>query len=214
MVKESSPIFQGLKLVDLKEMGIRRFLDALGKLPALPGLQLPKIVQVGFIINDFKLAVKEYSRFFGVTTWYYFDFATADNLIQYNGKMIAVSLGVGMCYVGNLQVEFIEVKGGDESMYSEHLRQYGESLHHVGYVMRDVKGALKEMEARGFKIILKAIVKSGKAKSRFGFIDTVKSVGVVIEFMEPIYDGIHVGFDEIALKLGHFLGANKKIQVS
>ncbi len=101
------------------------------------------------------------------------------------GKVEVVkSMSVKLCFVnvGGTKIELLE--GIDNnSPISKFINRKGEGVHHICYVVDDIKTVLQKLKSRGYKLIDK-VPKEGAGGSMIAFVHPVAASGVLIELKE------------------------------
>ena len=84
-----------------------------------------------------------------------------------------------MATMGKTQIEFIQPLEG-ESIYKKFLEEKGGGIHHVGFYVKDIKEAMKSIEAKGVKPLVNVNVLGVNC----AYYDTMKEFGHHIELIE------------------------------
>lgn len=117
-------------------------------------------------------------------------------------------------YSGKLMIELIEVKGGDDNIYTEHLAEHGEGLHHLGVEVTDFDTKMKQVKALDIPVIQHGTVKSkGGAISKMAYLDTTAALGYPIEIMETRLFGLALGKGKFLMNIGCLLGDATKVRL-
>lgn len=80
-----------------------------------------------------------------------------------------------------LQIELIE-PGDSPSTWKEHLETYGEGVHHISFVVKDMDEKIKLLEELGYPVIQTGNFFNGKG--RYAYMDTTSTYKVIIELLE------------------------------
>lgn len=138
------------------------------------------ITQIGIIVKDIEKTSQAYADFLGVekplANW-------TDPVDQaeteYNDAQSPARARLAFFDMGSLQLELIEP---DEhpSTWREHLDKHGEGVHHIAFVVEDMKGTVKKMEAKGMPLIQKGEYTGG----RYAYMDTNDDLKVLLELLE------------------------------
>ncbi len=177
----------------------------------IAALGLPRVYQLGIVVQSVEKALPFYTEFMGIRPWYRGKVAEMTTI--YQGVEIDADVDMVFGYSGRLMIEIIEPKRGDDNIYSEHLKTQGEGLHHLGVEVRDYDGYMKKVGAMGIPIIQSGALKSkGGAMSRFAYIDTTGWCGYPIEIMETRLFGLPVGKGKFMMNVGCLLGDAEKVQ--
>jgi methylmalonyl-CoA/ethylmalonyl-CoA epimerase len=84
--------------------------------------------------------------------------------------------------VGESRIELLEPTGED-SPIAKFLARRGEGIHHVCFAVEDLEAALKDLAARGFRLIHSSPVPGADGK-RVAFLHPEAGHGVLIELAE------------------------------
>ncbi len=112
------------------------------------GLGLPQIDQVGFVVKSVDEAEKRYGALFG-------PFTRMDGSVQaatYRGREADAQLEILFGRSGELEMEFIEWKGG-ESPHREFIEQGREGMHHIRYRVDDTDAWIERLAEVGYRPI-------------------------------------------------------------
>lgn len=175
-------------------------------------LGLPRVYQLGVIVRNMNQAIAYYAQFMGIQPWYRGNVDEQETF--YRGKKVNMDVDMVFAYSGKLMIEVIEVKGGGDNIYSEHLAAHGEGLHHLGFEVSDFDAKMKKVEALGIPVIQHGTVKSkGGAISKMAYLDTTSSLGYPIELMETRLFGLALGKGKLLMNIGCLLGDASKIRL-
>lgn len=111
----------------------------------LESLGLPPIDQVGFVVKSVEEAAQRYGPLFG-------PFTQMDGSVQaanYRGRVRDVQLQLLFGRSGDVEIEFIEWRGG-ESPHSEFIQSGREGLHHLRYRVEDTDGWIQKLGTIGY----------------------------------------------------------------
>lgn len=193
-------------LSSLKEIVVKESDEALFK-----DLRMPRICQLGLVVNSIDKSMEFYNRFLGMKPWYRGNFSEMETV--YDGQEIDIRIDIVFAYSGKLMIELIEVKGGDDNIYSKHLRENGEGLHHLGVEVSDYDFKLKQARQMGIEPIQSGKIKSKSgAITKFAYLDTVPHCGYPIELIETRKFGVAVGMSHMMIMLGCLLGETTRLK--
>lgn len=150
--------------------------------------------QIAYVTTDYDRAQVEFANHYGVSQW--MDLPEADIEVR-DGS--SGRLKVGLAYVGDLQLELIEPRGGDDTVYRSPLPDTGFAVrfHHVAQVMEtsaDLDEALAAAEASGVPIAVRGSIAGGMG--RYFYTDHRDALGHFIEHIwyapevRPIFEQI------------------------
>ncbi len=116
--------------------------------PSLATLGLPPIDQVGFVVKSLAQAEQRYGALFG--PWTRMDGSV--EAATYRGRVCDANLELLFGHSGDLEIEFIEWKGG-ESPHREFIEAGREGMHHLRYRVDDTNGWIEKAAAIGYHSI-------------------------------------------------------------
>ena len=112
------------------------------------GLGLPPIDQVGFVVRSLDEARERYEAIFGPFTEMDGSVKAAD----YRGRTADAELRLLFGSSGDLEIEFIEWRGG-ESPHREFIEQGREGMHHLRYRVDDAQAWIDRLASVGYRRI-------------------------------------------------------------
>jgi len=95
---------------------------------------------------------------------------------ELHGKPAEWKVKISNAKVGNSELELLEPSGG-ESLLQEFLDTQGEGLHHIGYLVDDVRGEIEKLAKRGVKVLTSANLD----ERGFAYLDTGVAGGIITE---------------------------------
>jgi methylmalonyl-CoA/ethylmalonyl-CoA epimerase len=114
----------------------------------LESLGLPPIDQVGFVVKSVDDAIDRYGAMFG-------PFTRMDGSVQdatFRGRQEDVQLDILFGRSGDIEIEFIEWKGG-WSPHREFIELGREGMHHLRYRVEDTDGWIEKLAPHGYDAI-------------------------------------------------------------
>lgn len=95
------------------------------------GIEIPEITQVGFVVEDLEDGMERFSSILGIGPWDVYRFEPPRlSETTYRGEEHDYSMTLALTDLAGTMLELIEPKEGT-SIYTEHLEEHGEGLHHV-----------------------------------------------------------------------------------
>jgi len=113
---------------------------------------LGKMSHVGIVVRDMDRAMDYYSSVFGLgpfTTEVY-DLKS----FAYRGKTASARVKAAIAYSGPVFIELVQVLEG-ETVHTEFLRERGEGLQHVAFLVRNLDEKLKELTKSGVEPVMR-----------------------------------------------------------
>ncbi len=181
---------------------------------ALPkDLNLPRVRQIGIVVNDMERALKHYRSLFNIKSWY--STYLVEKEIYFHSQKIDMDLDIYLGYSGSLQVELIKVNSGDPNIYDNLVLQKKDGIHHLGFFVRDFDEKMAKFSEAGVQATQSGLLRSrGGSITRFAYLDTVEYCGIITEIIETKLMGIYVGMSKIMMQLGRVTGDVSKYKIS
>lgn len=179
-------------------------------------LALPPVRQIGIVVESLPKAVEFYSNAFGIGPWFRSRFAGEEHYLK-GKRQIHFNLDIAMAFAGNIQYELIEHKGGDRSIYVDHLEKYGEGLHHLGFFVNDFDQRLASCRHCGITVLQSGLLRSGGnlggSTTKYAYLDTRQTGGVILEFIETSTMGMKIKASRAWYELGALMGDLEKMDI-
>lgn len=137
------------------------------------------IYQTGYVVKDLKAAVERWQRTTGVGRFDYIRHVQVDGGL-YRGAPTTIDFSVAVAQTATMQIELIQQHDTQPSCYRDVFPGGGEGLHHVAILATDFDSELARYHAAGH---VSAYGGSYQGK-RFVYIDTVASLGIMVELVE------------------------------
>lgn len=138
------------------------------------------ITQIGIIVKDIEATSRTFADFFCVDQ----PEANLTDVVEkaqteYKGKSTMARAKLAFFDMGSLQLELIE-PDKHPSTWREFLDENGEGVHHIAFVVDDMKEKMKVMQGNEMPLIQKGEYTSG----RYAYMDTIKDFKVIFELLE------------------------------
>lgn len=138
------------------------------------------ITQVAIVVHDIEKTAQAYADFFNIDvppiTW---TGTQEEAETEYRGEPSPARARLAFFDMGSVHLELIE-PDEHQSVWREHLEQHGESVHHIAFVVKGMKGIVKKMEQKGMSLIQKGEYEGG----RYAYMDTTEELKVLFELLE------------------------------
>ncbi|MFP4625705.1 MAG: VOC family protein [Natronomonas sp.] len=119
-------------------------------------IELPGIDQFAVVVEDLKDGMDRYRGIFGVEPWTIYRFEPPElTQTTYRGDDVEYGMVLALADVGDTMIELIEPTIGP-NVYTDHLEEHGEGLHHVAYFGWDeseTHDVIASFEAVGMPVI-------------------------------------------------------------
>lgn len=107
----------------------------------------------------------------------------APGTVVYRGQEEEIRLRLGTCQSGSIEIELVEVLAGDWPTV-DHVGRHGPGLHHVRFVVTDLDAESAQMQAAGFREVLRGVSPRG---SQFAYLEAPEVVGPsMVELLQPL----------------------------
>ena len=175
-------------------------------------LDLPGVGQLGFIVYDLQASLPSISSTFNLRAWYQPQYT--EKKFKIDDEPIELDFDLMVAYSGKLQVELIEEKSQRAPIYHDHLENYGEDLHHLGFFVPDMDIKLAAAKQIGLNILLESEFRTaGGGYVRFAYLDTRNVCGIIIELANIKLYGINVPQTEFMMNVGRLTGDVLKLVI-
>lgn len=177
------------------------------------GHQYSCINQLGFIVEDMKKAIRDYSKIYHIKRWYHAANEMKDH-IYYKGKKIRDNgFDVVIGYSGSLEIELI-TSTAEENIYVNFLRENGPGLHHVSYFVSNLDQAVKDYQNIGFELVQYGTMGNRSVVTRYAYLRPPNSrYGNIIELQQTrMFDLITVYRSRFLTWAGTFTGGAERIK--
>ncbi len=169
------------------------------------GMKLPKVGQLGIVVPDIGKAVGYYSKILNIQPW--FRSKTASNNSVFQGESFSLELDIALAFSGGLEIELIQMLTDRECIYSDIMRKQGGGLHHIGTMVSGFDKKLEQLQQMGVGVIQSGIIKTvGGAVTKYAYLDTVATCGIISEIIESKLVGIPVFHNNFMMHIGRLTG--------
>ncbi len=183
---------------------------ALPDISNIARIKLSNTNQIGILVEDIPKAVAYYSKILNIRPW--FHSKTAKNEVYYQGKLIRLDLDIVLAFQGGMEIELIQVKSGDECVYSDLMRKNGGGIHHLGFFVSDYNAKLAKMKEAGINILQSGtIITNGSAVTRFAYLDTIEQCGIITEIIETKLKGLLMPHRKLIMNIGCITGDVERV---
>jgi methylmalonyl-CoA/ethylmalonyl-CoA epimerase len=144
-----------------------------------PRVKLPPIEQIGIVVNDVDRTIEYYGSVFGLGP---FDVREVElKGFTYKHRQCDCRLKVAFARSGPVEIELIQVLEG-ETPHGDFLREKGEGLQHLRFMVDDCAGMLAELAKEGIEPVWH------RGVPVFAYLNTDKVGGVVFELVQARKD--------------------------
>lgn len=117
-------------------------------------VEIPEVTQIAFVVEDLEDGMDRFGGLLGVKPWEVYRFEPPRLTDRtYRGDPHEYSMALALTEVAGTMIELIEPLEG-ESIYTEHLDEHGEGLHHIAcFAFDDLEAVIDEFERAGMGIL-------------------------------------------------------------
>jgi len=130
-------------------------------------MKIKRIAHLGIAVKDLAEAQTFYTRMLGLTL---------------DHEEMVDKLKTGFVPIGQTNMELVQ-DTEPEGVISRHIEKRGEGIQHVAFEVENIDEALKELKAKGVKLI-DEVARPGAHGSRVAFIHPKATNGVLTELVE------------------------------
>lgn len=147
-----------------------------------PLLGTNKVEQLAIVVRDLDAAADAYCKLLGVEKPPVIQSGPSElTQVIFEGKPTEADSKYMFINTPLLQLELIE-PGDSPSTWKKHLETYGEGVHHISFVVKDMEEKMKLLEDMGYPVIQRGNFWNGKG--RYAYMDTTSTYKVIIELLE------------------------------
>src|SRR5699024_8851094 len=117
-------------------------------------VEIPEISQVGFVVEDLEDGMGRFGSILGIGPWEIYHFKPPKlSETTYRGESHDYAMTLALADLAGMMVELIEPIEG-KSIYTEHLEEHGEGLHHVAcFAFEDTQKTVQQFEDAGMEVL-------------------------------------------------------------
>jgi hypothetical protein len=136
-------------------------------------------LQQAWVVADLATAMRHWIEICGVGPFFVIEKVAMENL-TYRGKPARIDCTIGIAQAGRTQIELIEQRCDNPSIYRDYVPRGASAFHHVAVICRDYDRELAHYQALGH-----AVTTAGTfGDIRFAYLDTHRDLGCVLELLE------------------------------
>ena len=150
-----------------------------------PKIKVSELYQVGIVVRDIEISMRDYESILGISTWQVFDAdPSVVSDVIYHGRPVQHRFRVALAMVGTMQLELIQPVEGD-STFGDFLNAHGDGIHHLGHDRVDnLDEAVQTLEKDGFPCLQRGSFPG----IDYAYMDLTSHLGYIIELtsgMDP-----------------------------
>jgi methylmalonyl-CoA/ethylmalonyl-CoA epimerase len=141
--------------------------------------------QTAFVVRDIDAAMRAWADNLDIGPWSAYTLGPPRlRDMVYRGEQSSFTFRHALVMSGSMQLELVQPVEGP-SIFTDHLDEYGEGMHHLGFVVPDHAAASALLLARGFTSLQSARGFGLDGSGRFAYFQPPTGVGTVIELIDP-----------------------------
>jgi catechol 2,3-dioxygenase-like lactoylglutathione lyase family enzyme len=146
--------------------------------PAAEIIPPSSLCQIGIVVRSIDETIKYYKEVFGFGPFEIrdVDYPTA----TYYGETAGYRGKRAFFHLGPIQMELIELKDG-KTIHESFLREKGEGLHHLGFVVKNLEEVKRKAEKAGLEVTQGFTRPDGTG---FAYVDSDRVGGVIFELIQ------------------------------
>ena len=138
-------------------------------------LQLPEVSQIGVVVEDLDRTIAFYESTFGLGPFETRELEAPN--VPDRGEEKHIKARLGFARLGQVELELIHIVEGD-SFHLEFLREHGEGIHHLGFLVQDFAAKLEQAKAMGFEVL-----QADPFGQFYAYLDTRSVGGIIFELI-------------------------------
>jgi hypothetical protein len=124
------------------------------------GQRSGQIVQTAYVVQRIRPAIDWWIKDGKAGPFFLLDSFTGPEQ-RYRGAPTKADVSIAMSFAGHMNIELIQPKDNEPSVYKEIVDRRGYGFHHLGIAFDDVEAARHEYEGRGYHVVFSTPVPSG-----------------------------------------------------
>lgn len=140
------------------------------------------VCQVALIVRDIEASAKRFADVLGCEAPAIRTTPTRDiSNALYKSKPTDARAKLAFFKLGPLSLELIEPIG-ENSTWMDHLREKGEGLHHIAFMVKDDEATIRDLSKRDIPVVQRGDYTGG----RYTYVDATKQLSMVIELLQNV----------------------------
>ena len=144
------------------------------------------IIQIAFVVPDVRAAIDTWVKDMGVGPWFLVEDLKGDAPI-YRGEPAQASYALASTFIGDMQIELIEMNDEHPSPFREWVDKRGFGFHHLAVGSDDAEADVRKYEDKGYETVFSCATPFGE--QRIAFMSAGFDKPAMIE-VTPMTDGL------------------------
>ena len=146
----------------------------------MAGIETRTVIQVAIAVRDLDAMVVKWTALLGFGPTHLVDSGDLQAAEPtYRGKATYARCRLAVFDLGQCKLELMEPIGSP-SVWDEHLKSNGESLHHIAFAVDQLENGIGTFEELGIPVAQRGDFGSG----RYAYVDSAPALGTMIELLE------------------------------
>lgn len=158
------------------------------------GIMNGKAFQLGYFVDDLERAMADWRSRFPIGPFYLLENIKMERAV-YRGKPFELELTAALAQAGSIQIELIYQHSPGPSALKDTSRGGACEFNHMGFLTENFDSDLGTLIAAGHEVAMQGVA---LGTVPFAYVDTVSTVGHMIELVPAIPDIVRL-FDEVAM---------------
>jgi hypothetical protein len=124
------------------------------------GQRVGQVIQIAYVVPDIRAAIDWWSRDGKTGPWFLLESFTGPEQ-RYRGEPTKADILLAMSFAGHMNIELIQPKDSEPSVYRETIQSRGYGFHHVGIAVDDPEAERRAYEKKGYHVAFSTPVPSG-----------------------------------------------------
>ncbi len=147
-------------------------------------IDLNRPIQIAIVVRDLDAKVRVWSELLGVEPAKILTTGPVEETrTEYKGAGTPGRVRVALFDLGACHIELLEPIGGP-TVWSDHLDEHGEGLHHVGFLVDDMEPSVTAVADLGMAVLQHAVYRNEYESGRYAYFDSQDRLGAMLEFNE------------------------------
>ena len=150
----------------------------------MPKIDLSRPVQIAIVVRDLDARVRVWSELLGLEPTKILTTGPVEEThTVYRGASTPGRVRVALFDLGGCHIELLEPIGGP-TVWSDHLDEHGEGLHHVGFLVDSMEAGVTAVAELAMPVLQRAVYRNEYESGRYAYFDSQDRLGAMLEFNE------------------------------
>jgi len=137
------------------------------------------VFQNAFVVSDLMAGMKRWHEIQGAGPFYYAEMVFTAEEFSYRGKASPLNFGMALGYLGNIQIELVQLHDDTPCAFHDMYKRGQEGMHHIGIIAEDYDKTFARYDKRY------EVAQCGACMGmRFVHFDAREDFGCMVEIIE------------------------------